>query len=33
MNHTLPKDILKELEGGGFGISEGIKDPQRGEIA
>ncbi len=30
---TLPKDILKELEGGGFGISEGIKDPQRGEIA
>jgi A nuclease family of the HNH/ENDO VII superfamily with conserved AHH len=32
-NHTLPKDILKELEGGGFGISEGIQDPQRGEIA
>jgi A nuclease family of the HNH/ENDO VII superfamily with conserved AHH len=30
---TLPKDILKEIEGGGFGISEGIKDPQRGEIA
>jgi A nuclease family of the HNH/ENDO VII superfamily with conserved AHH len=32
-NHTLPKDILKELEGGGFGISEGIQDSQRGEIA
>ena len=32
-NHKLPKDILKELEGGGFGISEGIQDPQRGEIA
>ena len=32
-NHTLPNDILKELEGGGYGISEGIQDPQRGEIA
>jgi hypothetical protein len=32
-NHTLPKNVLKELEGGGFGISKGIKDPQEGEIA
>ncbi len=33
INRTLPKDILKDLEGGGFSISEGIKDPQGGEFA
>jgi hypothetical protein len=32
INRTLPKNVLKELEGGGFGISEGFKDSQRGEI-
>jgi A nuclease family of the HNH/ENDO VII superfamily with conserved AHH len=33
INHTLPKDILKELEGRGFSLSKGIQDPQGEEIA
>jgi A nuclease family of the HNH/ENDO VII superfamily with conserved AHH len=32
-NRTLPESILKELEGGAFGISEEIKGPQEGEFA
>jgi hypothetical protein len=31
-NRTLPESVLKELEGGGFKISEGIQDSQGGEV-
>ena len=33
INRTLPKDILKELEGGGFKMSEGIQDSEEGKVA
>jgi A nuclease family of the HNH/ENDO VII superfamily with conserved AHH len=32
-NRTLPESVLKELEGGGFKISNSIQDSQGGEVA
>jgi hypothetical protein len=32
-NRTLPPDILELIEGGGFKISEGSQNQQRGDIA
>jgi hypothetical protein len=32
-NRTLPESVLKELEGGGFKISDNIQDSQGGEVA